>query len=157
MNIIMRSVSDIIPYSKNAKKHDRKQIANVAESIRQFGFVQPIVIDRMGVIVIGHCRYAAAMQLGMEAVPCVCVDGLTDEQVDKLRLLDNRLNESPWDAELLAEHIPLLTFEGFDVEWALPDTDIPEFGEDDDDEDGSSSALPKTIRCPKCGFEWVKS
>lgn len=62
-------LADITPYAKNAKKHDKKQIENVAESIRQYGFVQPVVIDRDGVIVIGHCRALAAKKLGMEEVP----------------------------------------------------------------------------------------
>lgn len=56
MNVIQKKLSEIVPYAKNAKKHDKKQIANVAESIKQYGFVQPVVIDRDGVIVIGHCR-----------------------------------------------------------------------------------------------------
>ena len=85
MNVQNRSVKDIRPYEKNAKKHDKTQIANVAESIKQYGFVQPIVVDRDGVIVIGHCRFEAAKKLGMKEVPCVCVDELTDEQVKALR------------------------------------------------------------------------
>lgn len=85
MNVINKQISEIIPYTKNAKKHDKRQISNVAESIRQYGFVQPIVIDRDGVIVIGHCRALAAKKLGMEEVPCVCVDDLTPEQVNALR------------------------------------------------------------------------
>ena len=56
MEITKRRLADIVPYATNAKKHDKRQINNVAESIKQYGFVQPIVIDRDGVIVIGHCR-----------------------------------------------------------------------------------------------------
>ena len=78
-------IDSIVPYAANAKKHDKRQINNVAESIKQYGFVQPIVIDRDGVIVIGHCRALAAKKLGMEEVPCVCVDDLTPEQVNALR------------------------------------------------------------------------
>lgn len=85
MNIVQKQLSEITPYNKNAKKHDKKQIDNVAESIRQYGFVQPIVIDHDGVIVIGHCRALAAKKLGMENVPCVCVDELTEDQVKALR------------------------------------------------------------------------
>lgn len=80
-------IGEIVPYARNAKKHDKRQIGNVAESIRQYGFVQPVVIDRDGVIVIGHCRVLAAKQLGMESVPCVCVDELIPEQVHALRLV----------------------------------------------------------------------
>ena len=87
-------IAGIVPYARNAKKHDKRQIDNVAESIRQYGFVQPVVIDRDGVIIIGHCRVLAAKKLGMEAVPCVCVDDLTPEQVNALRLVDNKTNES---------------------------------------------------------------
>ena len=85
MKIVQKRLSEITQYEKNAKKHDKTQIDNVAESIRQYGFVQPIVIDRDGVIVIGHCRALAAKKLGMENVPCVCVDELTEEQVKALR------------------------------------------------------------------------
>ena len=85
MEIQYRRLSEITPYGKNAKKHDQTQINNVAESIKQYGFVQPIVIDRDGVIVIGHCRALAAKKLGMKEVPCVCVDDLTPEQVNALR------------------------------------------------------------------------
>lgn len=85
MNIENKPLADIVPYAKNAKKHDKKQIDNVAESIKQYGFVQPVVVDRAGVIVIGHCRVLAAKKLGMKEVPCVCVDDLTPEQVNALR------------------------------------------------------------------------
>lgn len=97
MEVKNRKLSSITAYGKNAKKHDKTQINNVAESIKQYGFVQPIVIDRDGVIVIGHCRAMAAKKLGMEEVPCVCVDDLTPEQVNALRLVDNKSNESNWD------------------------------------------------------------
>jgi ParB-like chromosome segregation protein Spo0J len=64
MDVVQKKLSELIPYDKNAKKHDKKQIDNVAESIRQYGFVQPIVIDHDGVIVIGHCRALAAKKAG---------------------------------------------------------------------------------------------
>ena len=85
MKTIRKQLAEITPYEKNAKKHSRQQINNVTESIKQYGFVQPIVIDRNGVIVIGHCRALAAQKLGMAEVPCVCVDDLTPEQVNALR------------------------------------------------------------------------
>ena len=123
MKVEMRRLMDIIPYAANAKKHDARQVANVAESIRQFGFVQPVVVDRDGVIVIGHCRALAAEKLGMVEVPCVCVDDLTPEQVNALRLVDNKTNESPWDLDLLAAELPELDLSAFDFEWGeLPGT-----------------------------------
>ena len=71
MRIENRLLAELTPYRANAKKHDAAQVANVAESIRQFGFVQPVVVDRDGVIVIWHCRALAAKKLGMVEVPCV--------------------------------------------------------------------------------------
>ena len=121
MNIESKLLADIVPYAKNAKKHDNRQINNVAESIKQYGFVQPIVIDRDGVIVIGHCRALAAKKLGMQEVPCVCVDDLTPEQVNALRLVDNKSNESDWDFDLLADEIPGLDLSSFDFDWGLPE------------------------------------
>lgn len=121
MKVITKRLSDIVPYDGNAKKHDKRQINNVAESINQYGFVQPIVIDRDGVIVIGHCRALAAKKLGMKEVPCVCVDDLTPEQVDALRLVDNKSNESEWDFDLLAEELPELDLSAFDFDWGIDD------------------------------------
>lgn len=129
----MRRLAELVPYAANAKKHDARQVANVAESIRQFGFVQPVVVDRDGVIVIGHCRALAAEKLGMVELPCVCVDDLTPEQVNALRLVDNKTNESPWDLDLLADELPGLDLSGFDLEWDLPDELDDSVVEDDYD------------------------
>ena len=130
MEIAKRRLADIVPYAANAKKHDKRQINNVAESIKQYGFVQPIVIDRDGVIVIGHCRALAAKKLGMEEVPCVCVDDLTPEQVNALRLVDNKSNESDWDFDLLADELPDLDLSAFDFDWGLPEDQQEEVIED---------------------------
>lgn len=121
MNVQNRKLSELTPYPGNAKKHDKKQIANVAESIRQYGFVQPIVIDRDDVIIIGHCRALAAKKLGMDEVPCVSMDDLTPEQVNALRLVDNKSNESDWDFDLLADELPGLDMSAFDFDWGLRD------------------------------------
>lgn len=148
MKINMIRLAEIVPYVRNAKKHSETQIANVAESIRQFGFVQPLVVDRDGVIVIGHCRALAAQRLGMDEVPCVCVDDLTPEQVNALRLVDNKSNESPWDMALLADELPELDLSGFDFDWGLPDEDEPL-----DLSDGGGEGTESVVcHCPKCGF-----
>lgn len=119
MEIIQKKVAELIPYAKNTKKHDKKQIANVAESIRQYGFVQPVVADKDGVIVIGHCRVLGAKKLGMKEVPCVCVDDLTPEQVNALRIVDNKSNESEWDMDYLAEELPELDLSAFDFDFGI--------------------------------------
>lgn len=121
MQIQNMSIDVIKPYARNAKKHPNSQIENVAESIRQFGFVQPIVVDGGGYIIIGHCRYEASKRLGLREVPCVRLEELNEEQVRKLRLLDNKLNESPWDMSLLEAELFDLDMEEFDIDWKIKD------------------------------------
>lgn len=113
------SVKDLIPYEKNTKKHDDVQINNVAESIKQYGFVQPIVIDKNNVVVIGHCRLLAAKKLKMTDVPCVCVDDLTEEQVKALRIVDNKSNESPWDFDFLADELAEINLDAFNFDFGV--------------------------------------
>lgn len=142
MNVKEININLIKNYERNAKKHDDRQIKNVAESIKQFGFVQPVVVDRDNVIIIGHCRFAAAKKLKMSAVPCVCIEDLTDEQVQKLRLLDNKLNESEWDFNLLAEDVSALDFSDFDVDWGLfDDVNADDFGDDFSLNDGGKNEI----------------
>lgn len=132
MKITEISVKDLKPYAKNTKKHDKTQIANVAESIKQYGFVQPIVVDKDNSIVIGHCRYEAAKKLKLETVPCVCVDELTDEQVKALRIVDNKSNESPWNMEFLTDELAEIDMSGFDFDFginAVDENDIPDVEE----------------------------
>jgi hypothetical protein len=117
MNIVYKAPCELKPYDKNAKKHDELQVANVAESIRQYGFVQPIVIDRSNVVVVGHCRLLASKKLQLRSVPCVCVDELTEEQVRALRIVDNKTNESPWDFGFLADDLVDLSLDGFSFDF----------------------------------------
>ena len=142
MKVANRNLAELTPYAGNAKKHDSTQIANVAESIRQFGFVQPIVIDRNGVIVIGHCRALAAKKLGMQEVPCVCVDDLTPEQVNALRIVDNKSNESEWDYDLLADELAELDLSDFDFDFGIEDEEEDEAEEDNFDVDSATPAEP---------------
>ena len=118
----MRKVSELTPYGLNAKKHDDKQVANVANSIKRFGWQQPIVIDEQGVVVIGHCRLMAAKKLGLKEVPVTVASGLTEDEIKELRIADNKTNESPWDLGLLAEDIEGLDFDGFDLDFGIGDS-----------------------------------
>lgn len=138
MNIKNVKIADITPYNKNAKKHDKTQIANVAESIKQYGFVQPVVIDSEGVIVIGHCRVLAAKKLGMTEVPCVCVDDLTPEQVNALRIVDNKANESAWDMDVLKDALTEADMTGFDFDF--------NFGKD---ESGADNPYTTVVNIPQ--------
>lgn len=123
MKIQDLEIKKIKPYEKNAKKHDETQIRNVMESIKQFGFAQPLVVDKNDVLIIGHCRLIAAKRLKMTKVPVLRMEDLTEEQAAKLRLLDNKLNESEWDLDLLAEEIEGLDFDGFCVDWEIPEVE----------------------------------
>ena len=155
-------VKDLIPYERNTKKHDKTQINNVAESIKKYGFVQPIVIDKNNVVVIGHCRLLAAKQLKMKEVPCVCVEDLTEEQVKALRIVDNKSNESPWDFDILPDELAELDLSGFDFDFGIEDeeeeTEIVEDEAPEVDEDAEPIAklgdiwqLGRWVYCKKCG------
>lgn len=101
MNIVEKKLSEIKPYERNPRRND-EAVKYLLESIKQFGFKQPIVVDRDGVIVAGHTRFKAAKQLGMTEVPCVVADDLTPEQIKAFRLADNKVGEiATWDFELL--------------------------------------------------------
>lgn len=101
MKVEDMKLSELKPYEKNPRKNDRA-VEPVANSIKEFGFRVPLVIDKDNVIVTGHTRYKAAKKLGMETVPCIKADDLSDEQIKAFRLADNKVGEiSEWDTELL--------------------------------------------------------
>lgn len=104
MEIVKLSIEKIQPYLKNAKKHPKKQIAQVAASIKEFGFNQPVVVDKNGVLIVGHARFEAAKLLGFKEVPALIVD-LSEEQAKAYRLADNKLNESDWDMDLVIQEL----------------------------------------------------
>ncbi len=99
---IMVSLSEIKPYKKNAKQHPKKQVDQIAFSIKNYGFNQPLVLDLKNVIIVGHGRFEAAKKLELEEVPCYIVN-LSADKAKEYRLADNKTNESDWDQELLIE------------------------------------------------------
>lgn len=96
-------------YNNNAKDHPDKQVAEIAKSIEKFGFRQPIVVDSNYVIVIGHGRWLAAKKLGIKQVPVTIIDDLSEDEINALRLVDNRLNESAWDFSALEDELATIT------------------------------------------------
>ena len=101
MNIQNIPLTDIHPYARNPRKND-EAVKSVAASIREFGFLVPLVIDANHEIVAGHTRYRAAQSLGMKEVPCVVADELSDAQIKAFRLADNKVGElASWDMDLL--------------------------------------------------------
>lgn len=118
MKVEYRKLSEIKPYEKNPRKND-EAVPYVKNSIEQFGFRVPIIVDKDGVIVSGHTRYKAANELGLEQVPVVVADDLTPEQIKAFRIADNKTAErADWDNELLGDELSIL----------LDDFDFTDFG-----------------------------
>lgn len=112
-------LSEIMPYENNARKND-KAVKDVAESIKQCGYIAPIIVDENNVILAGHTRYKALKKLGYKEVAVRKVTGLTEEQKRKYRLLDNKTNElAEWDFEKLKDEIDGLDFSEFDIDWGI--------------------------------------
>lgn len=105
LNIQVWDIEKIAPYENNAKRHPKDQVARIAKSIQEFGWDQPIVVDRTGVIIKGHGRRLAALSLGLKEVPVWVRDDLTDDQVKAARLADNRAAISDIDGELLRKEL----------------------------------------------------
>jgi ParB-like chromosome segregation protein Spo0J len=105
VNIINKSINELKPYDKNPRKNDNA-VKYVAESIKQFGFKVPIIVDKNNIIVAGHTRYKAAKKLHIDEVPCIIADDLTDEQIKAFRLADNKVAEkAEWDFDLLGNEL----------------------------------------------------
>lgn len=119
MNIVYKKVKDLIPYENNPRNND-DAVDAVANSIREFGFKVPIVVDQDNVIVAGHTRYKACKKLGISEVPCIVAEDLTDEQIKAFRIADNKVGElATWD-------MPKLQLEQMEIK----DIDLEQFGFD---------------------------
>lgn len=147
MEIVMRKVGELIPYERNPRKND-EAVKFVKASIEQFGFKVPIVIDAQGVIVAGHTRLKAAKELGMEEVPCIVADDLSEEQIKAFRVADNKTGEmAEWDIELL--NTELLDLEAnfdmadFGFEINAPTGEIP----DELDDERTKESVIVSINC----------
>lgn len=137
MKVQSMNVTDIKPYPKNPRDNDAGVDA-VANSIKEFGWQQPIVVDKDNVIIVGHTRYKAAKKLGMDKVPVVVADGLSPEQVKAYRLADNKTGElTDWDMGLLDDELGDITdidMSDFGFDLDIPD-DEEEVQEDNFDEE----------------------
>lgn len=153
MEIKYVDIEDIKPYENNPRINDAA-VEAVANSIEEFGFRNPILIDTDGVIIAGHTRLAAAKALGLQTVPVIVAEGLTEEQIKAFRLVDNKTAElSKWDFELLEEELSGLNLDmekfGFEeLEEKAIFEEAPEDFQEYDEE------LETTHKCPKCGYEW---
>lgn len=134
MDIEFVKVSDIKPYKNNTKRHPADQVKTIANSIKEFGFRQPLVIDKNNVLVIGHGRLQAAKRLKLDYVPCSRADDLTEAQINALRIADNSTNGDEWDLERLRLELD-----------DLPEFDMTDFGLDfdlGDDDDADAEKEP---------------
>lgn len=120
MKVVEMKLSDLQPYENNPRKNDNA-VPYVMESIKRYGFRNPIIIDKDGVIVAGHTRYLASIELGLDTVPCIIADDLTEEQIKEFRLVDNKTSEfADWDFDMLAEELQELDFDAEAFEFEIP-------------------------------------
>lgn len=115
MQIKTIPIADITPFEKNAKLHPKSQVDSIVRSIKEFGFNQPIVVDKKGEIIVGHGRYLAAQKLGMDKVPVLSLENLSATQVRAYRIADNKLNESDWKMDLVIGELTELNDKNFDI------------------------------------------
>ena len=133
MKIVNKKVEELKPYANNPRFND-DAVEYVAKSIKEFGFKVPIVIDKKGVIVAGHTRYKAAIELGLDEVPCIVADDLTDEQIKAYRLADNKVSDySIWNNVALLEELEDL--KDLDIFTGFKESELfgEELKEDDND------------------------
>ena len=159
MNIAQVSIQSITPYARNPRKNTGA-VAQVKASLKEYGWRQPIVVDAERIILAGHTRYQAALELGMMEVPVHVAEGLTPAQAKAYRIMDNRSHEqAEWDMDLLALEMEDLKGMAFDLE-------LTGFGEDElflNSASGIPESSTKEInpddyelntKCPRCGFEF---
>jgi hypothetical protein len=121
-----RAVADLKPYENNPRKHSDEQIAQIAASIREWGWTQPILIDKDGAVIAGHGRLLAAQHLGILDVPVMVADGWTKAQKRAYVMADNQLAlNGSWDENLLAVELGELSLDGFDIDLlGFPEVDL---------------------------------
>ena len=130
-------INELIPYANNARTHSEEQIQLIRSSLREFGFINPVIIDNENGIIAGHGRVIAARREGITKIPCVKVDHLTEAQKKAYILADNRLAElSEWDEEMLRIEIEQLNNLDFDVD--LLGFDLTEYFTEDINEENLS-------------------
>lgn len=162
MEIKQVAIKKIKTYPNNTKIHSEEQVAKIANSISQFGWDVPIVLNKKNIIIKGHGRYEAAKLLKLKTVPCVISDlSPVDERAS--RIADNKVTEAPWDMQLLGAELESL--QGYDYDLELTGFDnvelagILENTEPNEDDDGLETGdhdvqSKPDHKCPKCKHEW---
>lgn len=153
LKIVYRPLKDLIPYARNSRTHSDMQIAQIASSIREFGFTQPILLDGQNGIIAGHGRYEAAFKMGMHEIPTIDLSHLTDSQKRAYVIADNKIAlNSGWDEEMLALEIGDLRDAGFNIDLLafdpseLKDADVDYSVLDDEEIDAQLDDMAKGVR-----------
>jgi ParB-like chromosome segregation protein Spo0J len=163
MEIVMKSFSELIPYVNNTRTHTDEQINQVASSIKEFGFTNPVLIDEQGGIIAGHCRVLASKKLKLKEVPCIELSHLTEAQKKAYIIADNKLAlNAGWNEELLKIEIEslkelnfdldLLGFDSLELDDLLGEETHIEMN-DFFEESEPKEVVPKTFICEHCGKE----
>jgi ParB-like chromosome segregation protein Spo0J len=150
-----RAIDSLIPYARNSRTHSAEQVAQIAASIREFGWTNPVLIDDAGSIIAGHGRVLAARQTGASDVPCIVLDGLTEAQKRALVIADNKLAmNAGWDEDLLSDELAglfdhidlaLLGFDDGELKALLRTVDEAEMPELDDGDRGPFQQMTFTL------------
>lgn len=160
--IVMRPLAALIPYASNARTHSDAQIAQIAASIREFGFTNPVLVDGEQGIIAGHGRILAARKLGMDLIPTIELSYLSETQRQAYIIADNKLAENAgWDAEMLRLELGDLKLAGFDLSLTgFGELELgflleqPNFSPDSESDQGRLDEK-KRVHCPKCHHEFV--
>jgi ParB family transcriptional regulator, chromosome partitioning protein len=155
------SVEDLIPYALNSRTHSDAQVAQLAASIREFGFTNPVLVDEQNNLIAGHGRLLAARKLKLTEVPAVVVTGLDDRKRRALVIADNKLAlNADWDEEALRVELEDLAGEfgelmGFSDDELVALLKTPDFAPGTENDQGKLDELaPKMVTCPHCQIEW---
>jgi ParB-like chromosome segregation protein Spo0J len=158
-----RKVADLIPYARNSRLHSDAQVAQIAASIREWGWTMPILVDEVGNVIAGHGRIMAAQKLGLEDVPCMTATGWSEAKRRAYVIADNKLAlNSSWEMDALKLEMQDLdamgfdlTLTGFDLGEMTALFDEPDFAPGTEDDQGKLDELaPKMVTCPHCGQDW---
>lgn len=156
-------VADLVPYARNSRTHSDAQVDKIAASIREFGFLNPIIIDGQNGIIAGHGRVMAAQKLGLSVLPVIEAAHLTEAQRRAYVITDNRMAlDAGWDNDLLKIELQDLdaasfdlTLTGFDLGELTALFDEPNFAPGTEDDQGKLDELaPKMVNCPHCGQDF---
>lgn len=162
LNIERRALASLVPYARNARLHSDAQISQIAASMREWGWTQPVLVSEDGTIIAGHGRVLAGLRLGLDEAPVMVARGWSETKIRAYVIADNRLAENAaWDREMLGAELAELrevfdmTLTGFSVGEidAMVITSLPDLGVEYDEH---AAEGVRFVKCPACGHEFPK-